>query len=67
MISSAMSFHRAESYTRRRCTGNTQRDVTLNVCEVHQWKDGELNRLVNYTDAMSLMVQVGAFPAQTGS
>jgi hypothetical protein len=23
--------------------------------------------LVNYQDAMSLMVQVGAFPAQTGS
>jgi len=39
----------------------------MNVCEVHQWKDGKLNRLVNHQDAMSLMVQVGAFPAQTGS
>jgi steroid delta-isomerase-like uncharacterized protein len=41
--------------------------VKLNVCEVHQWKDGKLSRLVNYQDAMSLMVQVGALPAQTGS
>ena len=40
--------------------------VTLNVCEVHQWKDGKLSRLVNYQDAMSLMVQVGAMPAPTG-
>jgi steroid delta-isomerase-like uncharacterized protein len=40
--------------------------VTLNVCEVHQWKDGKLTRLVNYQDAMSLMMQIGAMSAPTG-
>ena len=36
--------------------------VTLNVCEIHRWKDGKLSRLVNYQDAMSLMGQIGAMP-----
>lgn len=40
--------------------------VTLNVIEIHQWRDGKLRRIVNYQDAMSLLTQVGALPAPTG-
>ncbi len=42
------------------------RPVRLNVVEVHQWRDGKLSRIVNYQDAMALLVQVGAIPAPAG-
>ena len=40
--------------------------VTLNVIEVHEWKDGKLSRIANYQDAMALLTQVGALPAPAG-
>ncbi|BCX04974.1 MAG: hypothetical protein KatS3mg053_2912 [Candidatus Roseilinea sp.] len=44
----------------------TGRKVEFNVCEVHEWKDGKLTRLVNYQDAMSLMAQLGLLPQPAG-
>ena len=40
--------------------------VSLNVCEIHEWKNGKLTRLVNYQDAMSLMAQLGLLPQPAG-
>jgi steroid delta-isomerase-like uncharacterized protein len=44
----------------------TGRKVTFNVCEVHEWKNGKLTRLVNYQDAASLMRQLGLLPEPAG-
>jgi steroid delta-isomerase-like uncharacterized protein len=40
--------------------------VSLHVVEIHEWKNGRLSRMVNYQDAMALLMQVGALPAPTG-
>lgn len=44
----------------------TGHKVELNVCEIHEWKNGKLTRVVNYQDAMSLMAQLGLLPQPTG-
>ena len=44
----------------------TGRKVELNVCEIHEWKNGKLTRIVNYQDAMSLMAQLGLLPQPAG-
>jgi steroid delta-isomerase-like uncharacterized protein len=44
----------------------TGRKVEFNVCEIHQWKDGQLARIVNYQDALSLMAQLGLLPQPAG-
>jgi hypothetical protein len=40
--------------------------IDLNVCEIHEWKNGKLTRIVNYQDAMSLMAQPGLLPQPAG-
>lgn len=40
--------------------------VSLNVVEIHEWQHGKLSRLVNYQDAMSLLMQVGALGTPAG-
>lgn len=44
----------------------TGRKVTFNVCEIHQWKNGKLTRLVNYQDALSLLTQLGLLSQPAG-
>ena len=44
----------------------TGRAISLNVCEIHEWKNGKLTRIVNYQDAMSLMAQLGLLPQPAG-
>jgi len=44
----------------------TGRVISLNVCEIHEWKSGKLTRVVNYQDAMSLMAQLGLLPQPAG-
>jgi hypothetical protein len=44
----------------------TGRKVEFNVCEIHEWNNSKLTRLVNYQHAMSLMAQLGLLPQRTG-
>ena len=44
----------------------TGRTVKFDVCEIHEWKNDKLTRLVNYQDAMSLMAQLGLLPQPAG-
>ncbi|NJN81652.1 MAG: ester cyclase [Caldilineaceae bacterium] len=44
----------------------TGREVTFHVCEVHEWQNGKLVRLVNYQDSASIMRQLGLLPEPAG-